>query len=93
MRNLPPETSTLRAPSGFGPFSIRHPAMNAGFGCEFNAFQFREYLKSVGLEASVPKAVGAVMLRAARAGIIKKVGYDAHPERHASPTVRWAKAA
>lgn len=78
---------------GWGEAAYTALTLYAGMAGEFNAFQFREYLKSVGLEASVPKAVGAVMLRAARAGIIRKVGYDPHPERHASPTCRWVRAA
>jgi hypothetical protein len=35
------------------------------------------------------KAFGAVFQRAARAGLIVKIGYDSHPERHLSPTVLW----
>lgn len=78
---------------GFGEAALCALKHYAGYGHEFNAFQFRAYLKSIGLEASVPKALGAVMVKAARQGLIRKVGYDPHPERHASPTVRWARAA
>lgn len=59
---------------------------------EFNSHEFRQFLGSIGFPVEVPKALGAVLLRAARAGLIRKIGYDPHPERHSSPTPRWARS-
>lgn len=36
-----------------------------------------------------PKAFGSIFTKAARNGLIRKVGYRPHPLRHASPTVLW----
>ena len=77
---------------GFGEAALTALRHYAGMAGEFNAYEFRTYLKSIGLSCDVPKALGAVLLKAARQGLIRKVGYDAHPERHASPTVRWGRA-
>lgn len=44
------------------------------------------------LDCGVPKAWGPVFLRAARAGVIAKVGYGIAQQRHASPTVLWRAA-
>lgn len=59
---------------------------------EFNSYEFREFLGRIGFPCPVPKALGAVMQRAAREGLIRKIGYDPHPERHCSPTPRWIRA-
>lgn len=36
-----------------------------------------------------PKAFGSIFTKAAKNGLIRKVGYRPHPLRHASPTVLW----
>jgi hypothetical protein len=55
----------------------------------FTSFQFREWAADCISSPSTPKAFGSIFARAARAGIIRKIGYQPHPERHASPTVLW----
>ena len=61
----------------------------AGHTAEFNSLAFREHLARIGFPVPVPKALGGVFRKAACAGLIHKVGFDQHPERHCSPTPRW----
>ena len=61
----------------------------AGHTAEFNSLAFREHLARIGFPVPVPKALGGVFQKAARARLIHKVGFDQHPERHCSPTPRW----
>jgi hypothetical protein len=65
-------------------FVALHPAPRT-----FTSLEFREWARSRISDPPTPKAFGPVFVRAARAGIIRKVGYAPHPERHASPTVLW----
>lgn len=74
---------------GFGEAAYTALTIYAGMAGEFTSADFRAYLKSVGLSCEVPKALGAVFLRAARAGVIEKVGYAKSAERHASPCPIW----
>ena len=55
----------------------------------FTSFEFREWARPRLSAPPTDKAFGPVFVRAARAGIIRKVGYAPHPERHGSPTVLW----
>jgi hypothetical protein len=60
-------------------------------GTKFTAPEFIDYCLK---DARVPapptnKAFGSCFTRAAKAGLIRKVGYQPHPLRHASPTVLW----
>jgi hypothetical protein len=55
----------------------------------FTSLDFREWAASRLSAPPTDKAFGPVFVRAARAGIIRKVGYAPHPERHGSPTVLW----
>lgn len=56
----------------------------------FTALDVRTAAAEWGLsEPPTPKAFGSVFQRAAREGVIKKIGYAPHAERHASPTVLW----
>lgn len=61
----------------------------AGHTAEFNSMAFREHLARIKFPVPVPKALGGVFKKAARAGLLRKVGFDQHPERHCSPTPRW----
>lgn len=57
----------------------------------FTAYDFRQAYHAAGKPAPpTDKAFGSVFQRAAREGVIERVGYQPHPERHASPTVEWA---
>lgn len=40
-------------------------------------------------DRSPDKAWGSIFVRAAKAGLIQRVGYAQHPTRHGSPTPRW----
>ncbi len=56
----------------------------------FTSYDVRMAAKSWGLIMPITdKAFGPVFLRAAKQGIIRRAGYEQHPERHASPTVLW----
>ena len=56
----------------------------------FTAYDFRQAYHAAGKPAPpTDKAFGAVFQRAARDGVIERVGYQPHPERHASPTPVW----
>lgn len=49
--------------------------------------------KAYGLEAPTnDKAWGAVLMRAAREGVIVRVGYAQDPNRHLSPVPQWEAA-
>lgn len=57
---------------------------------EFTSYELRMAFKAAQLESPPSdKAFGAVFVRAANRGLIKKNGFAQHPERHASPTVLW----
>ena len=56
----------------------------------FNSYTFRKWFHAMGYAAPpTDKAFGAIFSKAARNGVIERIGYDPHPERHASPTPRW----
>lgn len=54
----------------------------------FTAYDFRH--AGLIVSPTTDKAFGPIFLKAARAGLIQRVGYDPHPERHGSPTPVWA---
>lgn len=59
----------------------------------FTALDVRTAASAWGLsDPPTPKAFGGVFQRASRAGVIRKIGYAPHAERHASPTVLWSRA-
>lgn len=61
----------------------------------FLAEEVREYAKVNGLEdAPSQRAWGGVMTRAARAGIIKNIGFrlTTNPVAHRTPATLWCKA-
>lgn len=61
----------------------------AGHTAEFTALDFRRHLDRIGFPVPVPKALGGPFKKAARCGLITRIGFDPHPERHASPTPRY----
>lgn len=57
----------------------------------FTSYDFRKDYHARGLpNPPTDKAFGPVFLRAVKEHVIAKVGYEQHPERHASPTPLWA---
>ena len=72
--------------------AYRMLCQHARIGNAFTSYDFRQTLHGFLEEPPTPKAFGSVFTRAAKAGVIKKVGYAQHPERHASPTVLWKAA-
>ena len=74
---------------GFGEAALCALRAYAGFGYDFTSEQFRDYLKSIGLACEVPKALGSVFQKAARAGWLEKAGYVKSRDRHCSPIPSW----
>jgi len=61
---------------------------------QFTSFDLRVAAREWGLVMPpTDKAFGSVFTKAAKNGVIRKAGYRAHPERHASPTVLWESQA
>lgn len=59
-------------------------------GGKFISDEFINWFQSHGLTMPpTNKAFGPVFTKAAKNGLIRKVGYRPHPLRHASPTVLW----
>lgn len=58
----------------------------------FTSEDFREHLQAIDFPCPVPKALGAVFQKAARAAVIKRLGYAVSRERHASPCPLWGRA-
>ncbi|MRR49352.1 MAG: hypothetical protein EG825_00310 [Rhodocyclaceae bacterium] len=56
---------------------------------QFTSYDFRSAVRGLIESPPTDKAYGAVFLKAARAGVIRRVGYAQHPERHCSPTPVW----
>lgn len=54
----------------------------------FTSYDFRR--AGLIVSPTTDKAFGPIFLKAARAGLIQRVGYEPHPERHGSPTPVWA---
>ena len=62
----------------------------ARFNRAFTSFDFRQRMREEGRTMPpTDKAFGPVFLRAANRGLIEKIGYTQHPERHCSPTPVW----
>lgn len=56
----------------------------------FTAYDFRQAYHAAGKPAPpTDKAFGSIFKQAAKDGVIERIGYQPHPERHASPTVAW----
>lgn len=56
----------------------------------FTSYDFIEVYKTMNRDMPpTNKAFGSIFTKAARNGLIRKVGYRPHPLRHASPTVLW----
>lgn len=65
------------------------------YSFDFMTEDVRLFAESNGFKAPVTsRSWGAVMLRASRAGIIKKVGYKStrNPLAHRTPATLWSKA-
>lgn len=58
----------------------------------FTSLDFRCFLHSRHFPVPVPKALGAVFKNAARARVIKRVGFVPSVERHGSPVPLWEAA-
>lgn len=59
-------------------------------GIQFTSYSFLRFADTQSLRAPpTPKAWGSIFVKAAKNGLIRKVGYRPHPLRHASPTVLW----
>lgn len=59
---------------------------------QFTSEHFRSHLARIGFPVPVPKALGPVLRRAAKAGVIVKLGFGIAKDRHLSPTVLWGRA-
>lgn len=76
---------------GWGEVALLYLKRYAREHRQFTALEVRQSAKEWGLvEPPTPKAFGSVFQKAARLGVIRKIGYAPHAERHASPTVLWA---
>lgn len=53
---------------------------------------FRDFLASINFPVPVPKALGGVFQKAARAKVIQRVGFATSRERHCSPVPLWRAA-
>jgi hypothetical protein len=59
-------------------------------GLQFTSFLFISWCELNDFPMPpTPKAFGAIFTKAARNGLIRKVGYRPHPLRHASPSALW----
>lgn len=58
---------------------------------QFTSEDFRDFLAGIKFPVPVPKALGAVFQKAARAGVIKRVGFGTSKHRHLSPCPLWAR--
>lgn len=59
---------------------------------EWTSEDFRAHLNAIGFPVPVPKALGAVFQRAARVGLIRRVGFGISKQRHLSPCPLWTRA-
>lgn len=66
-------------------FAVKHQGT-------FTSLDFRCFLHSRAFPVPVPKALGAVFKNAARAKVIKRVGFVPSVERHGSPVPLWEAA-
>ena len=62
------------------------------FGRTFTSEDFRDHLKAIGFPVPVPKALGAVFVKAARKNKIQRVGFARSRERHCSTVPLWGAA-
>jgi hypothetical protein len=59
-------------------------------GVQFTSFLFISWCQLNDFDMPpTQKAFGSIFTKAAKNGLIRKVGYRPHPLRHASPTVLW----
>lgn len=64
--------------------------VKAEHGTQFTSFLFIAWCQLNEFDMPpTPKAFGSIFTKAARNGLIRKVGYRPHPLRHCSPTVLW----
>lgn len=59
---------------------------------DFTSEDFRAFLATIDFPVPVPKALGAVFQKAARAGVIRRVGFGISRHRHLSPCPLWSRA-
>jgi hypothetical protein len=72
-------------------------AMLRGFcqerrGCHCTSEDIRRWCELRGFDSPVPKAWGAVVQKAAKAGLIKRIGFGLAKQRHGSPCPLWEVA-
>lgn len=71
-------------------YSIMERYLSKCHGAKITSYHFiRWYEGTVYPQPPTPKAFGPIFTKAARNGLIRKVGYQPHPLRHNSPTVTW----
>lgn len=58
----------------------------------FTSEDFRDFLASIRFPVPVPKALGGVFQKAARAKVIQRVGFANSRDRHCSPIPLWRAA-
>lgn len=72
---------------GWGDVALAKLTIYARTHAQFTSYDFRQAY--TGPEPPTPKAFGPAFLKAAKQGVIQRVGYQPHPERHCSPTPVW----
>lgn len=60
-------------------------------GVTFTSEEFRQDVKATLPQPPDDRAFGSVFRRAAKAGVIKKLGFVPALTRHCAPTVMWGK--
>lgn len=76
-----------RVNDGWSDVALAKLTIYARTHAQFTSYDFRQAY--TGPESPTPKAFGPVFLKAAKQGVIQRVGYQPHPERHCSPTPAW----
>jgi hypothetical protein len=61
-------------------------------GQTFTSEDWREWAEARGFPIPVPKALGSVFSKAAKRGLIRRVGFAIARERHGSPCPQWLAA-
>lgn len=59
----------------------------------FTSEDYRDHLAGIGFPVPVPKALGGVFQKAAKRGVIRRIGFGISRERHLSPCPLWSGVA
>lgn len=82
-----PKVYAEQVNDGWGDVALAKLTIYARTHAQFTSYDFRQAY--TGPEPPTPKAFGPAFLKAAKQGVIQRVGYQPHPERHCSPTPVW----